>query len=75
MLTALGGAWPPGGPVRHEELPSGALAEAVDQDTEAAGAVSEPPGGLLGGQPLDEEGAEGLVLTMRGVDGLKEPAA
>ena len=74
-LATLLGARPARGAVGDEERAAGVLAEAVDQDAEAAGAVAESSGGLLGGQALDEEGAEGLVLAVRGVGGLKEPAA
>jgi hypothetical protein len=57
-----------------EETPLGILAEAVDENAEAAGAVAKAPGGLIGGQALDDEGSEGLVLAMGGVGGLEEAA-
>ena len=58
-----------------EESPLGILAEAVDEDAEATGTVAEAPGGVLRGQALDDEGAEGLVVAMGGVGGLEEAAA
>ena len=74
-MAAELGAWPARGPVGYKERPRGVLAEAVDQDAEAAGRVAEASGGLLGGQALHEEGAEGLILAVGGVGGLKEVAA
>jgi hypothetical protein len=58
--------------VGQEEGTAGFLAEAVDQNAEAAGAVAEASGGLVRGKALDEEGPEGLVLAVGGVLGLEE---
>ena len=46
----------------------------VDQDAEAARGIAEAAGDLGGGEALDEEGAEGLVLAVGGVGGLEEGA-
>jgi hypothetical protein len=46
----------------------------MDQNAEASGSVSAAPGGLGGGEIFNEVGAEGLVLTVRGVLGLEEKA-
>ena len=50
------------------------LAELMDQDAEAPRGITEAAGGLITGQPLDEVGAEGFVLTMGGVGRLEEDA-
>jgi len=38
-------------------------------DAERAGGVAEAPGNLLGGERLDEIGAQGLILTLAGGGG------
>ncbi len=63
----------PGGLGRSQaEGAAGPLAEWVDQDAEAAGGVTEAAGDLGGGEAVDEEGTEGLVLTVSRVGGLEE---
>ena len=50
-------------------------AEAVAQDAECAGRVSEVPRDIAGREPFDEEGPESLVLPVEGVlGGEKKPA-
>jgi len=44
----------------------------MDEDAEALRGVAEALGSLCGGEPLDEEGTQGLVLTLGGIGGLKE---
>ena len=56
----------------EEEVASGILAELMDEDAEAARGVTEAASGLGAGKAIDEEGAEGLVLTVGGVGGLEE---
>ena len=56
----------------QEEGAVGVLAEVVDQDAEAARGIAEAAGGLLGGESVDEEGAQGFVLAVGGVGGLEE---
>ena len=56
----------------QKEGPSRVLAEVVNQDTETSRRVAKAAGGLLGGEMVDKEGAEGLVLAMGGVGGLEE---
>ena len=58
----------------EEEVPLALIAELMDEDAKATRRVAEPPGRLGGGDALDEEGAEGLVLSMVGVCGLQEEA-
>ena len=50
----------------------GLLAELADQDTETARGITEAAGSLLGGEFLDEEGAQGLILAVGGVGGREE---
>ena len=50
----------------------GILAELMDQDAKAARGVTEAASGLDAGKTVDEEGAEGLVLTVGGVGGFEE---
>jgi hypothetical protein len=57
-----------------KEVAVGLVAELVDEDAEAPRRVAEASGGLGGGEALDEEGAERLVLSMGGVGGLQEAA-
>ena len=56
-----------------EEGPGWILAELVAENAEAAGCVPEARGGLLRRQTLDEVGAQGFVLPMRGVRRFKKP--
>ena len=56
----------------QEKGPGGVLAEMVDQDPETARGVAKAAGGLLGGELVDEEGAQSLVLAVGGVGGLEE---
>ena len=58
----------------EEEVASGILAELVDEDAEAPWGVAEAASGLGTGEAIDEEGAEGLVLTVGGVGGFEEDA-
>ena len=48
----------------EEEVASGILAELVDEDSEAPWGVTEAMRGLGAGEAIDEEGAEGFVLTV-----------
>ena len=57
-----------------EEGTFGLIAKLMHQDAEAAGRVTESSGHFGGGETLDEEGSEGFVLPMGGVDGLQEAA-
>ena len=57
---------------RQEERVMGFLAELMGQDAETAGGIAEPVGGLLGGEVLDEERAQSLVLAVGGVGGREE---
>lgn len=58
----------------QEEGAAGILAELMDQDAEAGRGIAETAGDLGGGEAIDEEGAEGLVLAVGGVGGLEEDA-
>ncbi len=55
-----------------EEVASRVLAELVDEDSEAPRSVTEATSDLGTGGPLNEEGAEGLVLAVGGVGGFEE---
>jgi hypothetical protein len=44
----------------------------MDEDPEALWGVAEASGSLSGGDPLDEEGTQGLVLAMGGMGRLEE---
>jgi len=44
----------------------------VNQDAKASCRVAEAPGGLLGEELLDEEGAQGFVLALGGIGGPEE---
>jgi hypothetical protein len=55
-----------------EEVPIHEVPKAVAEDTEGARLISEPTGRLLGGQLLDEVGAEGFVLAVAGMGGFQE---
>lgn len=44
----------------------------VGEDSEAPRGVTEAPSDLGTGESLNEEGAEGLVLAVRGVGGFEE---
>ena len=57
-----------------EEVAVGLAAELVDEDAEASRRVAEASGGLGRWEALDEEGPQGLVLSMGGVGGLQEAA-
>jgi hypothetical protein len=46
------------------------LAELVDQLTKGIVVIAEPQGGVLLGEAVDKDGAEGLVLTLGGTAGL-----
>jgi len=61
-----------GGAAGGEERALGVPAELVDQAAEAAGRVPETVGGLLGGNPLDEVGAQGLIAAVSRVGGVEE---
>jgi hypothetical protein len=56
----------------QEKGPGGVLTEMVDQDAETALGVAKAAGRLFGGELVDEEGAQSLVLAVGGVGGLKE---
>ena len=57
-----------------KEVAVGLVAELVDEDAEAPRRVAEAGGRLGRGEAVDEEGSEGLVLSMGGVGGLQEAA-
>ena len=57
-----------------EEVASGILAELVDEDSEAPRGITEAMSSLGAGEAIEEEGAEGLVLTVGSVGGLEEEA-
>ena len=65
-LGSLGGG--------QEEGAAGILAEVMDQDTKAAGGITEAAGDFGTGEAVHEESAEGLVLAVGGVGGLEEEA-
>jgi hypothetical protein len=46
----------------------------MDKDTEASRGISEALGDFGSGEPIDEEGAQGLVLAVSRVGGLEEDA-
>ena len=71
FLLAGGPALACGG---EEEFPLRARAELVDEDAETPRRVAEARRRLGRGDTVDEEGAEGFVLTVSGVGGLEEPA-
>jgi hypothetical protein len=48
------------------------VTELVDELSEGVVGVAEPPGGILLGQTLDEDGPEGFVLSLGGTAGLME---
>lgn len=48
------------------------MSELVNQDAKAPRRVAEAAGGLLGGELVDEEGAQGFVLAVSRVGGLEE---
>lgn len=56
----------------QEEGPGGVLSEMVDQDPETARGVAKAAGGRFGGEFVDEEGAQRLVLAVGGVGGMEE---
>lgn len=56
----------------QEKGPGGVLSEMVDQDPETALGVAKAAGGLFGGELVDEEGAQSLVLAVGGVGRLEE---
>ncbi len=49
--------------------------EFMAQNAEATGRIAKALGGLGGGETLDEEGAQGLVLPMDGVLGVEKDGA
>src|SRR5204862_6610416 len=51
----------------EEERPGGILSKLMNQDAKAPRRIAEAAGGLLGGELLDEEGAQGFVLAVCGV--------
>ena len=66
-----GRPWRAGG---DEEIAVGLVAELVDEDAETSRRVAEASGRLGRWEAVDEEGPEGLVLSMGGVGGLQEAA-
>jgi len=56
----------------QEEWPIGVLAKVVDQNPEAAFAVTEPLSGFFITEVFDKIGSERLILTMDGVFGFKK---
>jgi hypothetical protein len=44
----------------------------MHESAKTAGGITEASGGLFGGKPFDEVGAEGFVLALAGVFGFKE---
>src|SRR5262249_52518965 len=57
-----------------EEVAIGPAAELVYEDAEAPRRVAEASGRLGRREAVDEEGAEGFVLSLGGAGGLREPA-
>jgi len=64
LLGAFGG--------REEEVAEGVLAEGMAEDAEAAGGIAEAAGDDVGGEAIEEEGAEGFILAMGGVAWFEE---
>ena len=54
------------------EWPIRILAEGIGQNPKTAWGVAETVGRLFGGQVINEEGAERLILALGGIGGLKE---
>jgi hypothetical protein len=52
----------------------GLAAELAAQNAEGAWGVAEAPGGLMGGEALDKESAQGLVLALGRGLGFEEEA-
>ena len=71
-VTLGGTVWSFGG--GQEELALGVGTELMTQDAETAGGVAEAAGDFVGGQRLDEVGAQGFVLAVRGIPGPHEVA-
>jgi hypothetical protein len=51
------------------------VAELIDQLAEGVVGVAEAAGDLLLGQPVEEDGPQGLVLALQGCGGLAEEAS
>ena len=58
--------------LRLEELSVGILAELMAQDAKAPSGIAEALGSFCGGDFIDEEGAESLILSMSWVGGNEE---
>ena len=58
---------------RDEELTSGLIAELMDEDPKAPRCIAEPQGSFGRWDTIDEEGPQGLVLSVGGVGGFQEP--
>src|SRR5437764_15193564 len=56
----------------QEKGPRGILSELVNQDTKTPCRIAKTLGGVLGGEFLDEEGAQSLVLAVGGGRGPQE---
>jgi hypothetical protein len=72
FLLARRSAFASGG---DEEVSLELIAELMDEDAKTARCIAEPPGRFGGGDTLDEEGPEGLVLSVSGVGWLQEQAS
>jgi hypothetical protein len=56
----------------QEKWAIGVLAELVAKDAETARGVAKPGSGLVGGNLIDEKGAQGFVLAVDGTGGNEE---
>ena len=65
---------PPGENRRGEEIALGLITKLVDEDAKTPRSVAEASGHFSGGETIDEEGAQRLVLPMRRVGRHREPA-
>jgi hypothetical protein len=60
---------------RDEEVASGLVAELMDEDPKTPRCIPEPSGRFGRWNTVDEEGPQGLVLSVGGVGWLQEPAS
>ena len=55
-----------------KEVAAGVLPEVMTEDAETTVAIAEALGSLLGGEFVDEESAQGLVLAVGGIGRVEE---
>jgi hypothetical protein len=60
---------------REEEVALGLIAELMNEDPETPRRVSEPRGRFSGRKTVDEEGPQGLVVSVGGIGWFQEPAS